>query len=180
MAFNKYANGAWQEAETAKRYANGAWVECETAKRYISGAWQEVWTNAIRFLKNGVLMNGAFIWMGVSTQVSGAIKATTSDIYEDAQFINFYLTSDMVGKKLYVKASSNVYYYGENNYSYLSLYVPMGEYGHGGQRFTGRSGEYLTITITADHVATARDSYISLTHSYGADTYYIYDVFVDD
>lgn len=46
MAFDKYANGAWQEPDnTVQRYADGAWQECESAKRYISGAWEEIWSS---------------------------------------------------------------------------------------------------------------------------------------
>ncbi|MGN0506629.1 MAG: hypothetical protein ACI4FZ_08715 [Lachnospiraceae bacterium] len=180
MAFNKYANGAWEEPDGVKRYTDGAWQDCESAKRYVDGAWEEVWSAGYYFLKNGVLMNGASIRYE-ATQVDGAIKASTSDNYEDADFIEFMLTSDMVGKTLYVRASSNVNYYDANSsshYSYLLLYFPQGEYGYGGQYFTGKVGEFITKPISSSHVGTEKKSYISLYHSYTADTYYIYDVFV--
>lgn len=178
MAFNKYVNGAWQEAESAKRYANGAWVECETAKRYKDGAWQEVWTNAIRFLKNGVLMNGAYLgFQGI--QGSGSVYGSSPDYNEDIELIRFQLTSDMVGKTLYVRASSNVIKHNSSGgYGYLTLYRPLGEYGHGGQWCESSEGDLLTFSITAEHVAQPRYSYISIGNTAGDTTYYIYDIYV--
>ena len=48
MAFDKYVNGAWKEADTSHRYTNGAWQEIDSAKRYVSGAWTEIW-NSMKF-----------------------------------------------------------------------------------------------------------------------------------
>lgn len=111
MAFDKYKDGAWQEPEDAvKRYADGAWEECEFAKRYISGAWQEVWTNETYFLKDGVLQNGATLGT-YSYQGSGNIYTafySTSEQLERMSALRFKLTSDMAGKKIYIKASDEV------------------------------------------------------------------------
>ena len=181
MAFNKYANGAWQEAETAKRYANGAWQECESAKRYVNGAWQEVWTNAIRFLKDGVLRNGATLGTH-GKQGSGSVYGSTPDYNETIMLVNFQLTSDMVGKKLYVKASSNVIPHGTGagNYGYLMLTYPSGDYSGGGQWCESSIGDLLTFTIQDYHVAVAKNSYIGIDNTAGSTEYHIYDIYVDD
>ena len=178
MAFNKYANGAWQEAETANRYANGAWQECEVAHRYINGAWQEVWTNAIRFLKDGVLKNGATLHNN-GKQGNGYIYAVSPGLYEDVSMVQFQLTSDMIGKTLYVNAGSNVTAHSENvGDSWLSFYYPNGEYGHSGSWCENRVNGLLTFPILSHHITPGRLNYIGVAHTMSGYEYHIYDIYV--
>jgi hypothetical protein len=178
MAFNKYVSGAWQEAETAKRYSNGAWVECETAKRYISGAWQDVWTNKEYFLKDGVLMNGATLHYG-GKQGNGYVYATSSEIYEEVSVVKFQLTSDMIGKTLYIKASPNVTAHSESvGNSWLTFYYPNGEYSHSGVWFENRVGDFLTFTIQSNHVTSGKLNYICVDHTMSGCEYRFYDIYV--
>lgn len=181
MAFNRYANGAWQEAETAKRYADGAWQECETAKRYISGAWTEVWTNKFYLLKAGVLMNGATLG-GNGTQGSGSVYGSTQNYNDTIQLVSFRFTSDMIGKKLYVRAGSNVIPHGTGagNYGYLHLTYPTSSYSSSGQWCESSVGDLLTFTIQNYHVAVAKNSYIGIDNTAGSTEYHIYDIYVDD
>lgn len=121
MAFNKYANGAWQEAETENRYADGAWQECESAKRYISGAWQEAWS-ALKFTGSthttktgfGGLSNGSSgeCLFYMAEQDSGYVEVWAED-----EFINPTVTASIDGY-CYVFAQDR--YISTGNFSFFA------------------------------------------------------------
>ena len=55
MAFSKYLDEAWQEADSGKRYEDGAWVDCDNAYRYEDEAWQEALSvEPLYLIKDGV------------------------------------------------------------------------------------------------------------------------------
>ena len=130
MAFDKYKNGAWQEAETAKRYANGAWQECDSAKRYISGAWQEIWS-ALKFTGSTHTTKTGFGGLSNSStsgeclfymveQDSGYVE-----VWVDGEFVNPTVTATIDG---YCYAFAQDRYAPTGNFSFLagSTYVDTG------------------------------------------------------
>lgn len=179
--FDKYYNGAWQEPDdTVRKNSNGAWEECEFARRVISGAWEDVWTNAVRFLKNGVLLNGATLGAN-GVQGSGSVYGSTSSSNADLQLVQFQFTSDMVGKKIYVRASDNVTLRNPSGgYGYLTLTFPNGEFSGSTIWCTSSINGLLTFNITSDYVAVARNSYIGIGNTSSNTNYHIYDIYVDD
>lgn len=100
MAFDKYANGAWQEPEdTVRKYSNGAWEEAESAKRYISGAWEEIWsslkfTGSTHTTKTGFggLSNGGECLFYMAEQDGGYV-----DVWADGEFVNPTVTATIDG-----------------------------------------------------------------------------------
>lgn len=175
-------NNARVDPEIVKRYdtSSKTWVDCEFAKRYdtASKTWVEIWTAATYFLKNGVLMNGAYLHYD-GKRGNGYIYATSPELYSDVNMIWFQLTSDMVGKTLYVRAGSNVTAHSDGTgHSWLTIYRPMGEYGHGAQWCENRSGDLLTFSITSDYVMDGKYNYIGVTHTMSDYEYRIYDLFV--
>lgn len=107
MAFNKYANGAWEEPETTSRHADGAWQECEFANRYVSGAWETVW-EAIRYMsqQNNTLPSGSIVgyvtgangrgW-GIWYFESGNTGGGSVTYYLDGEFTNPSISFDYDG-----------------------------------------------------------------------------------
>ena len=113
MALKKYVNGAWQDSGSAKRYASGAWQSCESVQRYVSGAWQNVWNSAVYFMKDGVLMNGA--WDAQGDYILIPVTRDGERVYENGYDIGtgeakIYIPStSLTGKTLYVVAGSKYY-----------------------------------------------------------------------
>lgn len=98
MAFDKYANGAWQEPDdTVKRYTDGAWQECESAKRYISGAWEEIWSS-LKFTGSKHTTTTGF--GGLSTDCLFYFAEQDGgyvEVWAEDEFINPTVTASMDG-----------------------------------------------------------------------------------
>lgn len=183
MAYNIYKSSAWQTPSATKRYANGAWQSCESAKRYVSGAWQNVWNSAVYFLKSGVLQDGASLNGMGFRKGSGYIYM---DADEDTGYqkgaIQLAITSDMVGKTLYVKASSNI---STSTYAatYLVFGYPIAQYSTKQVAMTTKSSDgCLTVTIPSDYYFnSSNQTTLWLTNEYYGitpGTYYIYDIYI--
>lgn len=122
MAFDKYKDGAWQEPEdTVRRYANGAWDECESAKRYVSGAWEEIWV-AMQYmaqlnntLPSGVIagyITGASIdkgW-GIWYFESGSTGSGSVTYYLEGDFVSPTISFDYDGFFSYTNGSGEKVY----------------------------------------------------------------------
>ena len=121
MAFNKYANGAWQEAETANRYADGAWQECEVAHRHINGAWEEVWV-AIKYMSetNYSLPSGAVVGYSSGDEMGkhggwsiwyfdGNTGGGSVTYYLEGEFVNPTISFDYDGFFMYTPGGNMTY-----------------------------------------------------------------------
>ena len=118
MAFSKYLNGAWQEADDANRYEDGAWVRCDNAYRYQDGAWQE----ALEVEPFYLIKNGAYqvdfteipFW---KTEGSSTVTESPSsgyvEIYTKSSGMLAIITTDLINLKKYkqinIEATAQIY-----------------------------------------------------------------------
>lgn len=182
MAIKSIKSSAWTDIGSLKVPVNGAYQTANHANALVSGAWQKVWSAEHYFLKNGVLMNGAQEdWMyGITVDGNSLLYKPSSD-GSSATMIKFKLTSDMVGKTIYVRVNSNIKTRTESPSRYLRITYPLG--GGVGSAFdciNRASADLLYFSpIRADDV-TAPDYYttIGVQDAWGGYEYRIYDVYV--
>ena len=176
MAIKDLVSGAWQEASTLKVPVSGAYQEADHANALVSGAWQEVWSNGYYFLKNGVLMNGAKTY-STATQGTNSISLYAEDSNQELLMVRFYLSSDMAGKRLYVR--TNMKTRSETSYGYLYFQYPNDSMSSSGIWCENRAGDLLYMNLDSYMVSyTERQAYLGVGNSSSYETYHIYDIFV--
>ena len=111
MAFNRYTNGAWQEAETAHRYASGAWQEADSAKRYISGAWTEIWS-ALKFTGSAHTTKTGF--GGLSNGSSGECLFYFAE--QDSGYVEVWTEGEFVNPTVTATIDGYCFVFAQGNY----------------------------------------------------------------
>lgn len=172
-------NGARQELPCLESpEVNGARQDVAAVKKFISGAWQEIWSNALYFLKEGELRNGATLG-AYGVQGSGAVYGSTPNSNDDILLIRFQLTPDMVGKTLYIRAGSNVTVRDPSGgYGYLILYYPLGGSAGSYRACTTSVDGLLAFDITADYIAAEGLHGVGIGNTSSYTEYHIHDIFV--
>ena len=150
MAFNKYVNGAWQEADGAKRYASGAWTDCDNAYRYESGAWEEALeVEPLYLIKNGayqVAFTEIPLWKNMTdSTVTQKPSNGYVEIVTDGLDMRAIITTDEINLKRYkqinIEADAQIY---------------LGSSSYENHAVTGVYSE-LPATIATGDKATVRD-----------------------
>ena len=181
MAIKDLVSGAWQDIGTLKVPVSGAYQEATKANALSSGAWQEVWSSKYYFLKDGVVMNGARVDASYGARVDGnSILLTPSRDGGTPSMLLFRLTSDMVGKSIYVRVNANIKEGSGNSSRMLRISYPLGG-GVSSGRYASRASTdllYFSPLTTENVQAPSYYTTLDIDNVWGGYEYRIYDVYL--